>query len=57
MKATVEIPSDELRDAMRFTKCKTKREAIVKAIAQFNVGIDGGVAEIRRLAPHVPIER
>ena len=39
MKATVDIPSDELRDAMRFTKSKTKREAIVKAIAQFNVGI------------------
>ena len=28
MKATVDIPSDELRDAMRFTKSKTKREAI-----------------------------
>ena len=39
MKATADIPSDELRDAMRFTKSKTKREAIVKAIAQFNVGI------------------
>lgn len=40
MKPTVDIPSDELRDAMRFfTKSKTKREAILKAIAQFNVGI------------------
>jgi hypothetical protein len=39
MKATVDIPSDELRDAMRFTKSKTKREAIVTAIAQFNVSI------------------
>ncbi len=28
MKATVDIPSDELREAMRFTKSKTKREAI-----------------------------
>jgi len=28
MKATVDIPGDELRDAMRFTKSKTKREAI-----------------------------
>ena len=39
MKAMVDIPSDQLRDAMRFTKSKTKREDIVKAIAQFNVGI------------------
>ena len=39
MKATPDIPSDELRDAMRFTKSKTKREAIIKAIARFNVGI------------------
>lgn len=39
MKATVDIPSDELRDAMRFTKSKTKREDIIKAIARFNVGI------------------
>lgn len=39
MKATLDIPSDELRDAMRFTKSKTKREAIIKAIARFNVGI------------------
>jgi hypothetical protein len=38
MKATLDIPSDELRDAMRFTKSKTKREAIIKAIARFNVG-------------------
>ena len=36
MKTTVDIPDDELRDAMRFTKARTKREAIVTAIAEFN---------------------
>ena len=36
MKTTVDIPEDELEDAIRFTKAKTKREAIVGAIADFN---------------------
>jgi Arc/MetJ family transcription regulator len=36
MKTTVDIPDDELRDAIRFTRAKTKREAIVAAIADFN---------------------
>lgn len=36
MKTTVDIPRNELRDAMRFTKAKTKREAILKVIAEFN---------------------
>jgi len=36
MKTTVDIPEKELRDAMRFTKAKTKREAIVKALEDFN---------------------
>jgi hypothetical protein len=36
MKTTVDIPEDELRDAMRFTKAKTKREAVVKVLAEFN---------------------
>ncbi|MDN5849546.1 MAG: type II toxin-antitoxin system VapB family antitoxin [Nitrococcus sp.] len=36
MKTTVDIPENELRDAMRFTRAKTKREAIVSAIADFN---------------------
>ena len=36
MKTTVDIPEKELEDAMRFTKAKTKREAIVTAIADFN---------------------
>ena len=36
MKTTVDIPEDELRDAIRFTKAKTKREAIVKVLEDFN---------------------
>lgn len=36
MKTTVDIPKNELEDAIRFTKAKTKREAIVGAVADFN---------------------
>ncbi len=36
MKTTVDIPETELLDAMRFTRARTKREAIVTAIAEFN---------------------
>ena len=36
MKTTVEIPDAELRDLVQFTRAKTKREAIVTAIADFN---------------------
>ena len=36
MKTTVDIPEDELQDAMRFTQARTKREAIVTAITEFN---------------------
>ena len=36
MKTTVDIPDKELRDAMRFTRAKTKRAAIVTAIEDFN---------------------
>ena len=36
MKTTVDIPEAELEDAMRFTRARTKREAIVTAIAEFN---------------------
>ena len=34
MKTTVNIPDKTLRDAMRHTKAKTKREAIVKALEE-----------------------
>ena len=36
MKTTVDIPENELKDAMRFTRARTKREAIVTAISEFN---------------------
>lgn len=36
MKTTIDIPEKELKDAMRFTKAKTKREAVNAAIAEFN---------------------
>ena len=36
MKTTVDIPDEELEDAMRFSGAQTKREAIVTAIVEFN---------------------
>ena len=36
MKTTIDIPHDVLEDAIRFTKAKTKREAIVGAVSDFN---------------------
>ena len=36
MKTTIDIPESELKEAMRFTKAKTKREAVVKALEDFN---------------------
>jgi len=36
MKTTVDIPETELEDAMRFTKAKTKREAVVRILEEFN---------------------
>ncbi len=36
MKTTIDIPRSELSDAIRFTGAKTKREAVVTAIADFN---------------------
>jgi Arc/MetJ family transcription regulator len=37
MKTTVDIPDRDLADAMRFTRAKTKREAIVTAIRDYNL--------------------
>jgi hypothetical protein len=36
MKTTIDIPEKALADAMRFTGAKTKREAVVKALEEFN---------------------
>ena len=36
MKTTIDIPDQELSDAIRFTGAKTKRDAVVTAITDFN---------------------
>ena len=36
MKTTVDIPEKELREAMRHTGAKTKKQAVVTAITDFN---------------------
>lgn len=36
MKTTIDIPDEALADAMRFTGAKTKREAVVRALEDFN---------------------
>ncbi len=36
MKTSLNIPDKELGDLLRFTKAKTKREAIVRAVEEFN---------------------
>ena len=36
MKTTVDIPEQALKAAMRFTKAKTKREAVVYVLEDFN---------------------
>ncbi|MCX7014967.1 MAG: type II toxin-antitoxin system VapB family antitoxin [Candidatus Sumerlaeota bacterium] len=36
MKTTIDIPEDMLAEAMRFARAKTKREAIVAAVSDFN---------------------
>jgi len=36
MKTTIDIPEETLREAMRFTRAKTKREAVVKGLEEFN---------------------
>jgi Arc/MetJ family transcription regulator len=36
MKTTIDIPDDDLSDVIRFTRVRTKREAVVLAIRDFN---------------------
>jgi Arc/MetJ family transcription regulator len=36
MKTTIDIPDKELRDAMRYTGARNKREAVVTALVDFN---------------------
>jgi hypothetical protein len=36
MKTTIDIPQEELREAIKYTGAKTKRDAVVFAIKDFN---------------------
>ena len=36
MRITVDIPDGELEDAIRFTKAKSRREAVLHAVVAFN---------------------
>ena len=36
MKTTIDIPDEQLEEAIRHTGAKTKREAVVAALAEFN---------------------
>ncbi len=36
MKTTIDIPEQELNDAMEFMNAKSKREAVVTALREFN---------------------
>ena len=36
MKTTLDIPDKELQDVVRFTKAKTKRDAVVTAVMEYN---------------------
>lgn len=36
MKTTIDIPEQELQEAIRHTGAKTKREAVVIALSEFN---------------------
>ena len=36
MKTTIDIPENELKEALKFTGAKTKRDAVVYALKDFN---------------------
>ncbi len=36
MKTTIDIPQEELKEAIKYTRAKTKRDAVVFAIKDFN---------------------
>ncbi|MDY7091643.1 MAG: type II toxin-antitoxin system VapB family antitoxin [Acidobacteriota bacterium] len=36
MKTTIDIPQEELEEAIRWTGARTKREAVVTAVVDFN---------------------
>ncbi len=52
MKTTIDIPERELEDAIRFTNARTKREAVVIALEDFNRR--RRMAELTRLRGSMP---
>ena len=36
MKTTIDIPENELKDAIKYAKARTKREAVVTAVVDYN---------------------
>lgn len=36
MKTTIDIPEEDLKEAIKYTRAKTKREAVVHALKDFN---------------------
>ncbi|MBZ5495777.1 MAG: type II toxin-antitoxin system VapB family antitoxin [Acidobacteriia bacterium] len=36
MKTTIDIPENELRDAIKYARAKTKRDAVVTAVVDYN---------------------
>jgi len=52
MKTTIDIPQSEMSDVIRFTGAKTKREAVLTAIADFNRR--KRIAELARYAGTCP---
>ncbi len=36
MKTSLDIPERELKDVLRFTKAKTKKDAIITAVREYN---------------------
>lgn len=56
MKTTVDIPEEALKDAMRFAKAKTKREAILAAVEDYNrrKGVEQFLKEAGGAVPDFP---
>lgn len=53
MKTTIDIPKEDLEDAMRFLTAKSKKEAVVTALREMDAGITtlqiGGVRWDRQI--------
>ena len=54
MKIAIDIPDQELADALRFTGAKTKREAVLTAVTHFNRHRRRRLAELADFAGTCP---